>query len=430
MKNRPLLAAAAIFCAASLGLTACGGGEAGEASGGTSEKPSGPVEITYTWWGSQDRADRMQKAIAAFEKANPDIKVKPNFTDYEGYWQKRSTEAAGGGLPDVMQFDFSYLRQYADRGALLDLGEVEGGVDLSGIDESLLPAGQIDEGTFGVPIGTNALAMYYNPEIVTQLGVEAPKEGMTWEEYNAWIKEASAKGAGNVWGAGDYSGVLWLFDMKLRQEGKALLDEEGKLAIEKADLKKWLESTAELRQAKAVVPADRVTQIAPLSVFGAKLTATEMSWDNFLAGYLKDSGAAKIEMLTPPTTGGEKGLFVKPSMLYAVGANTENPEAAAEFVDFMTNDAEVGKIFGTSRGVPASKTQRDAVAAEGPDAQVLAYEEAIAADLDESPAPLPAGFGSLEKELLRLAEEINYGRLTVDQAVEEWFTEAEAALEQ
>ncbi|WP_432488950.1 hypothetical protein [Kineococcus sp. SYSU DK018] len=67
---------------------------------------------------------------------------------------------------------------------------------------------------------------------------------------------------------------------------------------------------------------------------------------------------------------------------------------------------------------------------EGADAQIVAYEESIADELGESPAPLPIGFGTLETNFKRLGEDINYGRLTVDEAVDQWFAEAESAMQQ
>ncbi|WP_432488951.1 ABC transporter substrate-binding protein [Kineococcus sp. SYSU DK018] len=325
MKKRSVLTLAAALCAGTLGLTACGGGSGDAAA-------DGPVTIDYTWWGSQDRADRMTKAIAAFESSHPDIRINPNFTDFEGYWQKRATEAAGGGLPDVMQFDLSYLRQYAERGALLDVEELGDAIDTSGIEESLLPSGQIDDATYGVPISTNALGLFYNPAILEQAGVAAPTPEMTWDDYHAWIREVSEKAPEGVFGSGDYTGTLWLFDMKLRQEGKQAVTEDGELGFTKADLKEWWESTAALRADGSLISAERTTQLSPVSVFGAGETASEFSWDNFLAGYLTDTGAQQLEIVAPPSDGDDHGLFLKASMLYSIGSNTEHPEAAAEFI--------------------------------------------------------------------------------------------------
>jgi multiple sugar transport system substrate-binding protein len=124
---------------------------------------------------------------------------------------------------------------------------------------------------------------------------------------------------------------------------------------------------------------------------------------------------------------GEKHLFFKPSMLLSSGANTKHPEQAATLINFLLTDPEVGKIFGTSKGVPADADQRAAVdTTEGSvDAQVIAYEEKVAEQVTES-TPIPVkGFGTIESKWRTLSEELAYGTLSVDEFAEQWFAEAE-----
>jgi multiple sugar transport system substrate-binding protein len=121
---------AALAAALLMVLTACGG------SGGDD---GGPVELRYSWWGNADRAELMQQAIAIFETEHPDIKIVPNFSDFAEYWQKLNTESAGGGTPDVLQMDFSYLREYGDRGLLLNLDEAENPVPVNDLLPGLWP---------------------------------------------------------------------------------------------------------------------------------------------------------------------------------------------------------------------------------------------------------------------------------------------------
>lgn len=135
--RRKFLTTVALGTASAAFLSACGP----SSSAGQTGSAENPVTINYTWWGgNDDRAERTRKAIALFESKNPDIKVNGNFTDFAGYWQKRATEAAGGGLPDVMQWDLSYLRDYGQRNQLLDLGTVK--INTEAFDKSLLPRGR------------------------------------------------------------------------------------------------------------------------------------------------------------------------------------------------------------------------------------------------------------------------------------------------
>jgi len=131
---------------------------------------------------------------------------------------------------------------------------------------------------------------------------------------------------------------------------------------------------------------------------------------------------------------GENGpqQFWKPSMLLSASAQTEQPEAAAALIDFLVNDPEVGTIFGTSKGVPAVQGQIDAMNVEkgSVDEQVVQYEKDVTDDVTES-APVPVeGFGEIEAEFKRLGEELQYGNLTVDEFVTQWFSFAASTVKQ
>lgn len=431
-RRTSLIAASAVM--ALTALTACGGGSGGE--GGD----DGKVTLNLTWWGDDTRAANYEKAVALFEKENPDIDVKTAFQDWEGYWTARSTEAAGRSLPDVMQFDLSYMREYSSNNHLLDLSPfVDEQIDLSGFDETLLESGKLDDKQVGIPVSTNTLALFVNKSQVEKAGVEMLPEDYTWDDYNAWmaeITEAGVKTADGqpVYGGADYTGTMWFFVTWLVQQGIEPFTEDGGFNFDEDDVKEYLELTAEQREAKAVFPAERDVQLDPLDGFAAGEQASSFTWDNFLAGYAGELGAkTPIEMLPVPTgPDGEKSMFWKPSMLFAAGANTEHPEEAAELINFLLTEPEVGKIFGTSQGVRADEEQRAAVQPEegSVDAQVTAFEEEVADQVTAS-VPIPIqGFGTIEAAWLRLHQDLSYGAISVDEFVEQWFAEAESATQQ
>ncbi|MDI2036685.1 putative ABC transporter substrate-binding protein YesO [Paenarthrobacter nitroguajacolicus] len=336
--RRKFLTTVALGTASAAFLSACGGQSSSSGQTGSADKP---VTITYTWWGNDDRAERTRKAIALFETKNPDIKVNGNFSDFAGYWQKRATEAAGGGLPDVMQWDLSYLRDYGQRNQLLDLGTVK--INTDGFDKSLLPSGQIKGKTFGIPTSTNAFAVYYDPAKLASLGIAEPDGSWNYKEFNAFLAEVGQKGNGTLFGGTDYTGVWWNFNIWLRQNNIKAFTDEGKLGFSKDDLKKWWNLSANLRGTGAIVGEDKTTQLLPKSPFGSNVTATEVTWDNFMAGYLADSGAKELKLVPVPSDEPDNlGLFLKPSMLMVASAKTKYKDAAARFIDFMVNDPEVG----------------------------------------------------------------------------------------
>ena len=94
------------------------------------------------------------------------------------------------------------------------------------------------------------------------------------------------------------------------------------------------------------------------------------------------------------------------------------------------NSPESGEIFGTNRGLPASETALAAAELDPLSQQVKDYEESIADRLGEAP-PVPiVGYGTLEEKFRQLGTELNFGTLTVDEAVSQFFSEMDVVLNQ
>lgn len=96
----------AIVLAAAMGLslTACGSSanQAGDNGSG------GAVGTTQT-------------ALEAYSEQNQGITFDSQFSDWGDYWNKLATASAGHNLPDLVQMDYKYIKQYADYGMLVGL---------------------------------------------------------------------------------------------------------------------------------------------------------------------------------------------------------------------------------------------------------------------------------------------------------------------
>ncbi|MCS7481762.1 ABC transporter substrate-binding protein [Umezawaea endophytica] len=403
-------------------VTSCGG-----SSGGGGEEETGPVTLRFSWWGNAERAGLMQQALDLFHSKNPTITVTPSFQEFEAYWQKIATETAGGNAPDVLQTDFAYLREYADRRVLYDLKKQEGkNLDLGDLVDGLKGVGEIKGGLYGVPVGGNTWGFVYNPALYAQAGVPEPKLGWTWDDYRAGAKQITEKTG--VFGSSNPIDTYYNLELRLRQEGGSLYTEEGGLGFDRARLAAFLAEGKKMADDKAALPVEKGVQIKPKHALESDLVAGSPAWDNFLDRYSK---ATKAELKIAPSPSDNPqvlGQYLKPALLLSVSQKSEHPAAAAKLVSFMINDPEVGKIFGANRGLPPTNAQRSAAQLTGPLAAVAAYEDGIKDKLGKTPPAPPKGAGSLEQAFIRINEELLYGRITVDQAVDQFFTEADETL--
>ena len=426
--------AAAVAAGAMIVLSGCAGGSEAPEPAATYD-PDEKVTLDFAFWGNDVRADLYNQAIEAFNEEYPNITVNAQFLAFPEFWEKRQTEAAGGNLPDVMQFDYSYLRQYSDNNLLLDLDPYLGNIiDTEPLPQNILDIGVVNDVTTAIPISTNAWGFYQNPTLLEQVGVE-PFDGGSWEDYADWMGEVTdtAKGKGlEVWGGTDYTGRIQNFEIQLRAEGKNLFNEDGTPGFDEERLAEFWKSGQPLRDGIAI-PQQRIEEISPLGPFDAAKTTAEATWDNFGAGYLANLGEGYTELLldAPPVAEeGAKDLYLKPSMLHTISANTDHPEAAATLVNFLINSPEVGEIFGTNRGLPASETQLEGAQLDGLSAQIAEYEASIKDRLGDAP-PVPiVGYGTLEEKFRLLGVDLGLGVTTPEEAAAEFFGEMDVVLNQ
>jgi len=425
-------AVAAIAAGAALVLAGCAGGSDDAPDTAPTFDPDEKVTLDLAFWGNDVRAGLYNEAIAAFNEEYPNITVNSTFLTFPEFWEKRQTEAAGGNLPDVMQFDYSYLRQYSENNLLLDLDPYLGNIiETDPLPQNILDIGVVNDTTYGITTSTNAWALFTNPVLLEKAGVEE-FEGGSWADYSDWIGEVTDGAGGEFWGGGDFTGRIQNFELQLRSEGKNLFNEDGTAGFDEERLTEFWKSGQDIRDGLGI-PQQRVEEVAPKGAFDSALTASELTWDNFGAGYLAGLGEGYTELglIAPPVTEeGAKDLYLKPSMLHTISASTEHPEAAATLVNFLVNSPESGEIFGTNRGLPASATALDAAELDPLSQQVKEYEASIADRLGDAP-PVPiVGYGTLEEKFRQLGTELNFGTVTVEDAVSQFFAEMDVVLNQ
>lgn len=418
------LASAAL--AAMLGfVSACGSGS-GEGSGNQQ------VTIRFDWWGNADRAEITERAIDLFEQKNPNIKVETSFAEFNAYFQKLATQIAGGGAPDVLQMDYRYVREYADRNVLAQLDSGAAKVDTSGVTQQLLSGGSVNGKLYGIPPTQNTQVFSYDFKQWETSGAAAPKDGWTWSDLKASAQKVTDSTGGKVKGLGDFGGIEDWFEVWLRQQGKNLYN-EGKIAYTAADVAKWWEMTDGMRKSGAVTPAELtakmdgsdannpVTQKLASGGFGYDSGFTAKSWE--IAG-------REFKLSPFPSDTGKLGQYAKPAMMFSIAQRSEKKEAAAKLINFLINDLEAGEILGMSRGLPANAKVRDAVGGKltGPPLVAFQYEQSVGAKLEPAPPPPPKGAGQVKADFQRVYEDVIFQRSTIQAAAEKFFSGAQKAI--
>ncbi|GAA4267085.1 ABC transporter substrate-binding protein [Frondihabitans peucedani] len=183
--RRRTIAAVVGIAAASVALTGCAGNSG--SGGGSAAKG------TYTFWDPYPQFDASSAWTKAVEKCGTAAGVTVKRTGYDTSDLTSKALLAGqqSNSPDLLLVDNPVVSTLADAGILTDTSETK--TSTSGIEKNILAAGQVDGKTYGVPIGANTLALYYNKKILTAAGVDASSI-TDWSSLTAALKKVDAIG--------------------------------------------------------------------------------------------------------------------------------------------------------------------------------------------------------------------------------------------
>jgi ABC-type glycerol-3-phosphate transport system substrate-binding protein len=131
--------------------------------------------------------------VAAFQKANPSIKVKP--IEYQWTGPTFAAKLAAGTLPTVFEVPFTDARSLGDNGQLADLtAEIKKLPYYSKYNKSVLAEATTSKGKIiALPKGAYAMALHYNRKLFTAAGLNPNKPPTNWAQVQAYAKQITEK---------------------------------------------------------------------------------------------------------------------------------------------------------------------------------------------------------------------------------------------
>jgi multiple sugar transport system substrate-binding protein len=151
---------------------------------------------TYTIWDPYPQFDAGSDWVQLLTRCGTDagVTVKRTAFDTTDLTSKVLLAAQQGNAPDVLIVDNPVVSTLADAGVLTSTDENK--IDTSTVQPNLLAAGQLGSKTYGIPIGANTLALYYNKAVLQAAGVDpaAIKDWASLTDALGKVKGAGKKG--------------------------------------------------------------------------------------------------------------------------------------------------------------------------------------------------------------------------------------------
>jgi len=403
-----------------------------------------PCTIHVRWWGGDNRQALQLEAIRIFEEQHPGIRIQPEPTSLDGYFDALGIQAAAGNEPDVFTLGGAWPLTFAIQG-------VTQPIDLAGVDLSAIGSGALAEATYNghpyaVPTGGNATALVVNPRIFEEAGVALPNDDTwTWEEFVDIANQISANTPAGTFGA-EMNPQSILGSFVAQRDGIGMYTIDGDLNPNVGPaLEAYFQMIQDLQTGGGMPDASAMSEIMQVgpeeTLMGRGQGAMLFAPSNQLPAFTASSGDELILMRIPGETQFQTvGVALTPSQWWAIGHNTPYPHAAAAFINFMINSPDAASVnftdadgnvllMGVDRGNPLNEAQAAAIEHLLGPAQVRMVDYvARVSNYAGAAIPQPPGGEDQANISISSQESVAFGQMTPQQAAESWISRMETEL--
>ena len=403
MKRRSLSIASAIVIMASMMATpACASSEE-------------ETTLTFLSWYSQEN---YQPILDAFEKEHPEIHIDFQYAaPVQDYLEKMQVLTSTGETPDLFYIAAENKSELIDNGFCADISDTDAVGKLVDANKNTYT---VDGKTYGYAPTTWVGGFFYNKDIFSKLGLEAPK---TWDDLVSVCKTLQDNGTRPIIERGE-----WFWDSFLGPFMNDYLVDDPDYHQEVIDgektfadgwgpyIQKWYDDL--------VKPGYVGQDLASVSSqeFFSEFATGQAGLLAGHAGHLKEIQKLNPEFEIgffpmPGTTGDIKVAYGAVDCAVAINAETEKMDAAKTFLNFLAQDDIVQlyqKMNGYVIGMNGVKSDVDPILAD-------ISEQYAAGNLD---VYIPQGnwgpYGTgLQQQLIASSQELLLGDIDVDTMIQE-----------
>jgi pectin-derived oligosaccharide transport system substrate-binding protein len=392
--------------------------------------------VRLIWWGNPERDKRTYAVVDLYQKDNPGVTVDPETYSWNDYWTKLATQAAGQNLPDVIQMDYRYIFEYARRDQIHPLDEFIGKeIDLADFDQNQLASGKVDGKTYGISMGANSMSHVFNQTVFDALGVQiGDPTKWTVDDFIAMGKEVKGKLPDGMYFVSNMGRQENMLETWMRQRGKALYTEDGKLAFDQDDMESFWVHWKMMQDEGLTPPPD--VQALDTGKMDEMMLITKRSLFDFLHSnqLVASQNLADYEVgitMIPNQAGGPAGQYMKPSMLLSMAANSPDPAGAAKLLNFFITDPGANDILLIERGVTGDKSIRDRISENltPTEKKIIEYLNVASTHVSPLPPPPPKGAGEIDRSIEAAWDAVAFGQKSVKDGAKEFYDFCKTTLE-
>lgn len=295
------------------------------------ETPEATTIRYFTFSAAPDHLSDLDAMIAAFNEVHPEIVVDVETAPFDDYFTSLQTQIAGGDAPDAFELNFESFVSFAAKGVLAELD-----VDTAGYYQRAVDAFSLDGKQYALPESYSTVLLFYNKALFDQASLEYPTNDWTWADEKAAAEALSA--LDGVWGG--FAGIqFWEFYKTADQNGCSFFT-DGAVTINEPACVEALQYMLDNVNDGLQPTAAEMGGVSDGEMFvnGELGMITTGIW---MFGTFAEADFDWDVAVEPGNTQGGSHFFANG---VGVSATSENQEAAAEWVRFLTGSPEAAKI--------------------------------------------------------------------------------------
>ncbi|WP_374394963.1 extracellular solute-binding protein [Tabrizicola sp.] len=351
------------------------------ALGGSAVRAETTLNALFMSQAAYSEAD-VRAMADGYMKEHPDTKINLEFVPYEGLRDKTLLAQGSGQGYDVVLFDVIWPAEYATNNILLDITDRITPEMTAGVLPGAWTTVEYQGHRYGMPWILDTKYLFYNKAMLEQAGIAAPPR--TWAELSADAKIIKDKGLVEypiVWSWAQAEAVICDYATLISAYGGKFLDDQGKPVFDQGGGLQALEYMKQTVDEGLTNPNSKeYLEEDVRRIFSNGEAAFALNWTYmYNLANAGDDSKVKGQVGVVPAPGVEGVSDVSAmngSMGLGVTATSANPDAAWDFVTYMTSQKTQDAYAKLSLPIWASSYDDPAVA-KGQEELIAAAKSAL-----------------------------------------------------
>jgi multiple sugar transport system substrate-binding protein len=333
--------------------------------------------ITLTeedYWPAGTFTNEINGLISLYEASHPNVTITRTYVPVGSFTSRILQQAVAHKLPDILILDNPTVQAIASTGALTNISPyTKGWSQLSGYYPSSLSTATWKGNLYGIPVGNNDLALYYNKTMFKKAGIANPPA--TWADFRADAKKLTTS---HVYGfafsaAKDEEGT-WSFEPYFWANGADLQHADSSAAVEALTfLSQVVQDGSASKEVLNWGQGDVVNQFFAGNAAMMEMGTWELS-DPLLAAAAAKGNPTGIAYLPRKTASMAPVSPLGGEVWTLPASNSTRENAAWSFVKWTQDPTNIQQFDGTLGYLSAYKTVNKTLTARNPMLKIFAGE--------------------------------------------------------